>query len=416
MASIVLRLDERSVKNGMCPVRLRISHQHQSAWVGTGVAVEPQFFRSDSLYDPIANRAYMAKEKRESLAVYVRKWDEGLFDLLHADGGVEQLNQMTAAQLKAYIFGERKKKTAREVVSRKRGSTSVDFLDWFQQYGQTRAAKSTRSHFDYIWRILYAYIKEQKMHALMFQDITYTFLVDLKAWNRKSRGEATRYKCESYIRAAYREGMRRGMVRRELDPFFDYKIERMPLKDIETVGPDTLRRLAAMKCDNSETTRTRDMLLASFYLCGANFQDMYYMPAAKDGQVEFVRSKVSRISQRTVQIRIEPELAAIIERYKDTTGERLFSFGTKFEIMQHNFRRGCDKIEAVLGERVNFAKIRRTWATVAGKLECPDEVIDMSLGHVPMTVRGRHYEDYDWTRTAKWNRKIIDYIQYNKQS
>ena len=169
-----------------------------------------------------------------------------------------------------------------------------------------------------------------------------------------------------------------------------------------------------MKCDNSETTRTRDMMLASFYLCGANFQDMYYMPAAKDGQVEFVRSKVSRISQRTVRIRIEPELAAIIERYKDPTGERLFSFGTKFEIMQHNFRRGCDKIEAALGERVNFAKIRRTWATVAGKLECPDEVIDMSLGHVPMTVRGRHYEDYDWTRTAKWNRKIIDYIQYNK--
>lgn len=414
MASIVLRLDERSVKNGMCPVRLRISHQHQSAWVGTGVAVEPQFFRNDSLYDPIANRAYMAKEKRESLAVYVRKWDEGLFDLLHADGGVEQLNQMTAAQLKAYIFGERKKKTAKEVVSRKRGSTSADFLDWFQQYGQTRAAKSTRSHFDYIWRLLYNYMKERGMQVLMFQDITYTFLVDMKAWNRKSRGEATRYKCESYIRAAYREGMRRGMVRRELDPFFDYKIERMPLKDIETVGADTLRRLAEMKCENSETTRTRDMLLASFYLCGANFQDMYYMPAAKDGQVEFVRSKVSRISQRTVRIRIEPELAAIIEKYADTTGERLFSFGTKFEIMQHNFRRGCDKIEAALGERVNFAKIRRTWATVAGKLECPDEVIDMSLGHVPMTVRGRHYEDYDWTRTAKWNRKIIDYIQYNK--
>ena len=417
MASIVLRLDERSMKNGMCPVRLRISHQHQSAWVGTGVAVEPQFFRNDSLYDPIANRAYMAKEKRESLAVYVRKWDEGLFDLLHADGGVEQLNQMTAAQLKAYIFGERKKKTAKEVVSRKRGSTSSDFLDWFQQYGQTRAAKSTRSHFDYIWRLLYNYMKERGTQELMFQDITYTFLVDLKAWIRNSgRGEATRYKCESYIRAAYREGMRRGMVRRELDPFFDYKIERMPLKDIETVGPDTLRRLAAMKCNNSETTRTRDMLLASFYLCGANFQDMYYMPAAKDGQVEFVRSKVSRISQRTVQIRIEPELAAIIERYKDPTGERLFSFGTKFEIMQHNFRRGCDKIEAALGERVNFAKIRRTWATVAGKLECPDEVIDMSLGHVPMTVRGRHYEDYDWSRTARWNRKIIDFTLYNKQS
>ena len=254
------------------------------------------------------------------------------------------------------------------------------------------------------------------MQTLSFRDIDYAFLTDLKAWNRKSRGEATRYKVESYIRAAYRDGMRRGMVSRDCDPFFDYRIERVPLKDIETVSPDTLKRLAAMKCENSETTRTRDMLLASFYLCGANFQDMYYMPAAKDGQVEFVRSKVSRISQRTVQIRIEPELAAIIEKYKDPTGERLFSFGTKFEIMQHNFRRGIDVIEDALGERVNFAKIRRTWATIAGELECPGEVIDMSMGHVPATVRDRHYEEYKWSRTAQWNRKIIDFTLYNKQS
>ena len=414
MASIVLRVDERTQKNGMCPVRVRISHQHQAAWVATGVAVEPQFFKNDSLYDPLSSKAYMAKEKREQLAYYVRKWDEGMFDLLHADGGREQLAQMSAAQLKSYIFGERKKKTAKEVVSRKRGSTSADFLDWFQQYGQTRAAKSTRSHFDYIWRLLYNYMKERGMQSLTFRDIDYAFLTDMKAWNRKSRGEATRYKCESYIRAAYREGMRRGMVSRELDPFFDYRIERMPLKDIETVSTDSLRKLAKLKCDNSEMTRTRDMLLASFYLCGANFRDMYDMPAAKDGQVEFIRSKVARISQRTVQIRIEPELATIIEKYKDQTGERLFHFNTRFEVMQHNFRRGCDKIEVALGERVNFAKIRRTWATVAGKLECPDEVIDMSLGHVPMTVRGRHYEDYDWTRTADWNRKIIDYVLKNE--
>ena len=416
MASIVLRVDERTQKNGMCPVRVRISHQHQAAWVATGVAVEPQFFKNDSLYDPLSSKAYMAKEKREQLAYYVRKWDEGMFDLLHADGGREQLAQMSAAQLKSYIFGERKKTTAKEVVSKKRQSTSPDFLDWFEQYGDSRNSKNTRSHFAYVWRLLYAYKKEHGMQSLTFRDIDYAFLTDLKAWNRKSRGEATRYKVESYIRAAYRDGMRRGMVSRDCDPFFDYRIERVPLKDIETVSPDTLRRLRALRCNNSETERTRDILLASFYLCGANFRDIYDMPAPKNGVVEFVRSKVSHVSQRTVQIRIEPELAAIIEKYKDPTGERLFSFGTKFEIMQHNFRRGIDVIEDALGERVNFAKIRRTWATTAGELECPGEVIDMSMGHVPATVRDRHYEEYKWSRTARWNRKIIDYTLYNKQS
>ena len=138
MASIVLRIDERTEKNGMCPVRVRISHQHQAAWLATGVSVEPQFFKNDSLYDPIGSRAYMAKEKREQLAYYVRKWDEGMFDLLHAEGGEMQLSQMSANDLRAYIFGERKKTTAKEVVSKKRKTTSPDFLDWFQQYGETR--------------------------------------------------------------------------------------------------------------------------------------------------------------------------------------------------------------------------------------------------------------------------------------
>lgn len=416
MASIVLRLDERSVKNGMCPIRLRISHQHQSAWVGTGVAVEPQFFRNDSLYDPIANRAYMAKEKRESLAVYVRKWDEGLFDLLHADGGSEQLNQMTAAQLKAYIFGERKKKTAKEVVSRKRGSTSADFLDWFQQYGQTRAAKSTRSHFDYIWRLLYNYMKELGMQALMFQDITYTFLVDMKAWIRNSgRGEATRFKAESYIRAAYREGMRRGMVRRDSDPFLDYRIERVPLKDIQTLSADAFRRLANLNIkEPTNLVTARDMLLASFYLCGINWGDLYHLPAPKDGQVEFVRSKAARHTQKKVKIHVEPELEAIIRRYADPTGERMLHFNSTCDNLQHKLCGYYRRLSDMIGEHVDMAIIRRTWATVAGELECPDRVIDMSLGHVESTVKDRHYEEYKWERTAKWNRKIIDYIQYNK--
>jgi hypothetical protein len=56
-------------------------------------------------------------------------------------------------------------------------------------------------------------------------------------------------------------------------------------------------------------------------------------------------------------------------------------------------------------------RIRRTWATIAGELECPDRVIDKSMGHVDKTVKDVSYERYDWGLTAKWNRKIIDHIQ-----
>ena len=74
----------------------------------------------------------------------------------------------------------------------------------------------------------------------------------------------------------------------------------------------------------------------------------------------------------------------------------------------------CDnyaELSKELGFKVNMEIIRRTWATLAGELECPEIVIDKSMGHVARTVNGRFYEKYDWSRTAKWNRRIIDYVK-----
>ena len=63
-----------------------------------------------------------------------------------------------------------------------------------------------------------------------------------------------------------------------------------------------------------------------------------------------------------------------------------------------------------LGFDVTMAKIRRTWATLAAEIECPDAVIDMCMGHVAKTVNSRFYVKPNWERAAKWNRKVIDYV------
>ena len=81
MASIILRLDERTNKNGMQQVRLRISHKGTNAWHPTGVWVEPMFFDGKNLYESISKRAPMAMYKRELLAGIVRQYDEAMFDL-----------------------------------------------------------------------------------------------------------------------------------------------------------------------------------------------------------------------------------------------------------------------------------------------------------------------------------------------
>lgn len=413
MASIVLRLDDRTVKNQMNQVRIRISHGHMSAWYPTGVWVEKQYFKEESVYDPIDRRAYMAPMKREQLAVLVRKYDEALFDLTRAEYGEATLANMTANELRDYVFGQRPRirKTARQVVSsRRRSATATDFLDWFQQYGEGRKSANTRKHFTYVWSLLLQYIHAHNMRQLDFADITYQQLNNLKAWIRNTgRGEATRFKTESYVRAAYREGMRMGMVDRNADPFLLYRIEKVPEHEIVTVGATELRRLMDLSLDGHPgLERSRDMLLASFYLCGANFWDMWQMPPVQDGEVAFVRSKVSGRTQKKVHIRVEPELEAILLKYRGE--ETLLHFDGEFGNIQRNVCRGAKALSDMLGFSISFAVIRRTWATIAGQLECPDRVIDKSMGHMDQSVTGRYYEQYDWSRTAKWNRRIIDYV------
>ena len=100
MAKLSLNLDSRSLKNGMAHVRLRINHKGTSAFVGTDVYVEPEYFISGSLYDPIHRKAYLAIEKREKITRLVRQVDEWLADVDRAE-----LAKLTATEIKERACG-----------------------------------------------------------------------------------------------------------------------------------------------------------------------------------------------------------------------------------------------------------------------------------------------------------------------
>lgn len=410
MASITLRLDTRSIKNGMCCIRLRISHRHTSAWLNTGIFVEPHYFNEQSLYDPISKKAYMAAEKRDRITTLIRQWDEGVLELQRADDDAPKIEDMTATELKEYIFGAQKPKTkASDITPKKRKMVnSHDFMVWFDEYGQHRKSNRTQEHFAYVWRLLTKYISDKKLQCLTFSDISYNRLVDIRSWVRETgRGEATRFKVESYIRAAYREGIRMGKCDRNSDPFYDYKIEKVPEKDIITITSEQVRLLAEYNKKQS-LIRARDVLMASFYLCGANFIDLYNMSEPLNGEIVFVRHKASWKTQKATRIRVEPELAEIISKYSGDG--RLFNFSANLRSLQHRLDGRYRELSEELGFKVSMEIIRRTWASIAGKLEIPDRVIDKSMGHIDSSVKDRYYEQYDWNRTAKANRMVINEV------
>ena len=409
MASIVLRIDERVSKNGMSPVRVRISHRHTAAWYATGVLLEPSCFQSESIYEPVSKKAYMAAEKRALLKAIVGKWDEGMFELQRSDGGDDQIAQMNATDLRDYIFGTRDKKpTAVQLVAKKKKTQqTADFMAFLDKYGQTKGTR-TKENYEYVWRLVFAYLKARQLDGLSFTDIDYERLVDMKAWIRRTgRGEATRFKMESYVRATYKEGLRMKLCSRDNDPYLDYRIEPVPEHDIETISRKQVKELMEVDCDGHPgLQRAKDVLLGSFYLCGINFQDMYSLPMGDEAV--YIRQKVEKRTQRHVRVRVEPELSVIVAKYQGDG--RMFNFEAGCRSLQYRLDDNFRALSAELGFKVNMAIIRRTWATLAAEIECPDSVINHSMGHIVRTVNARFYEKYDWSRTANWNRKVIDYV------
>ena len=101
----------------------------------------------------------------------------------------------------------------------------------------------------------------------------------------------------------------------------------------------------------------------------------------------------------------------LIERY--SSDNRLLRFSAlygNYESFRHKIGHRLRDVSKVVGFDVNLAMIRRTWATIAAEIGCPDAVIDMCLGHIPQTVNRKHYVKPKWENAAEWNRRVIDYV------
>ena len=401
MAKLSLSLDERSQRNGMQLIRLKITNKGTNAFAGTGVYVEPEYFVKYSLYDSIRGKAYMAAEKREQVRLFVKRFEDVM-----AAMEPSELDQTMAKEIKALALASDKKQPVQAV------DDSGDFLVWYDEYAQSRRTEKTRESYEYGSKVLREYCASLRMRTLTFDQIDYARLADFARWlTANGKGDATRHMLECYVRAAYKEAQKRHMVSRDRDPYYDYSIKPVPVKDIECLTAQQMHALMTAEMPNKGTQMGRDVALMSFYLCGANLVDLYEMPKAKAGHVEFVRHKVNGRWQKTVQIRIEPELKDLIERYKGD--DRLLHFSAtygNYESFRHKIGHRLRDVSKVVGFDVNLAMIRRTWATLAAELECPDAVIDMCMGHIPQTVNRKHYIKPKWEHGAMWNRRVIDYV------
>lgn len=395
----------------MSLIRMRISHRSTNCFINTCVRVEPSHFTGD-LYCPIKSKAIMANEKSAQLRLWVTKFEQLILDIQRDD--TIHLDNMTANDIRTYLVGERVRPQKRVRVKK----NNQDFMDWFDKYGQGKNTENTRRHYAYVWRLLFNYCKDRQLRTIYFGDIDYSMLKDIRAWVLDGRGDVTRYKVESYMHAAYKEAQRMKIVSRDNDPYDDFKIEKATrtTEDIETISLKDLQRFLSLDLRDQQgvegLSKARDILWASFCLCGVNLTDMYNMNKAQDDEIVYIRRKNrNRKNVRSTHAAVSMEVESIIERYAGK--DRLFRFAEdtpNYYTFQRRLNNRCERLSKLNGAQVNMQLIRRTWATIAGEVGVDWHTVDKSLGHMDESVTDIHYQKFNWKKAAKQNQKVIDYV------
>lgn len=396
--------NRRPDKFGKLPIRLLISNGTSTTTITTGVSISPKFFNGDPT-QVLLRSAPQAQDINRSLYNLYSKYFDVILDLER----LNRLRYMTAADI-------RRVADERSAFSTNGAKNTTDFIAFFKEYGESRNTTKTRKSYCYAEGVLREYCAERHIRELCFSDITYAMLTDFSRWLRDThRGESTRHIIECYVRAAYKEAEKRHIISRDNDPYFDYSIAPVPQKDIDTLTASDIRALACARLSSVNNERARDVALMSFYLCGVNLLDLYEMDAPNNGEVVYVRHKTQRINMRPVHVRIEQELQTLLDRYRGENSLLCFkSDCASYDTFQRRITLHLHAISKEIGVDITMAKIRRTWATIAGILDVPDLVINKSMGHIDKTINTRHYVDYDWSKTANANRKVIDYVLCSK--
>lgn len=192
-------------------------------------------------------------------------------------------------------------------------------------------------------------------------------------------------------------------------PFRTFKIPSKPTRH-RTLPLDVLRKLLTDDSLPPRLAYFADLFRLSFYLIGMNTVDLYQMEEPRVGRVEYRRQKTGKL----YSVKVEPEAAAIIERRR---GESHYLDYSDRYVSSEALTRAVDRQLKKILPGLSMYYARHTWATVAASIDIPVDTISRALGHSYTTGAAvtSIYIEFDTKKVDAANRRVIDYVLYDKK-
>lgn len=238
---------------------------------------------------------------------------------------------------------------------------------------------------------------------LLYQHITPEYLQRFDAFlalTTSLNGRSGYYKC---FKAAINQAITEGKA--QFNPFVRFKIKTTETAK-RSLSLNALRELWAMK-PTPEQQLGLDMFKLTFMLIGINFVDLFNCEPIIDGRINYRRAKTGKI----YSIKVEPEAAQIIERYKGAT--KLLYFAERFDCHNTILKRINKSLKTIGGSKypgLTTYWARHSWATMAAEIDVSDSVISLALGHTTGARVTEVYIHRNLIKVDKANRQILDLV------
>ena len=391
MATLRLYLDTRRKRaDGTCSIRLAVNHHGDTAFISLNQFIKP---------DEWDKRLCRVRKRPDKDAL-----NDFLLDRLNF------YNRMIMrAQCKDSFRGDITARQLRDLILQEacpEKEAPITLRSVFKKYMAREMRPNTRISYNATWHSIEGFCPSAE--SLSLEDINLDWLERFKNYlsgvGVAHNSIVAKFRC---LRAVFNYAIDNEYT--EKYPFRRFKIsmKETPYRDLKV---DELRAVISTAGLSEKRQRFVDAFLLSFLLLGINSHDMYNLTAANvvDGRLVYTRLKTGK----KYSILLQPEAVALLEKYKGKN--KLLSFCEDFKSYNSFVTCMNDTFHGIRDGLTSYYA-RYSWASIAFNLGISKDVVSLALGHSFGVRVTDTYINADLSRVDEANRKVIDWVLYNKE-
>ena len=405
-------------KDGSYNVRIRFTKDRKVKRISTSL-----FATKADLTDRFTIKEdSLIKQEADILILNYRK----MFNEMHLEAETLDVNEIVA-----------------RLNCRDKSDKPVDFIRFSKEWIVNSTLKGAVNYTS----ALNSLIRFNKNEKLYTHQITSEFLQEFMAFllnESKERAEQLKKKGKRVpstrstslylmsIRRLFKEAVKQynkpdqGLIRIKNTPFAYFQIPKQESTRKRAITAELIRKIEQLPYQTvykgiHHTNRfnlAKDCFILSFCMMGINSVDLFNATEYDGNTLTYYRTKTRdrRMDKAKMIVTVPKILHPLFEKYKDTTGKRIFNFYQSY-VNEKAFNRAINKGLKEIGnilkiEDLEYYAARHSWATIAlNKVGVSKYVVHEALNHIDESMRVTDiYIERDFSNENKVNAKVVKYV------